>query len=328
MKTNVTPVMDPTSGSKVGSTEETRSADPNRPCRDESRRKTGAGSDVVTRNQSPDVAPVQVIEPTAGWVRFDWRELWRYRELLYFLAWRDVKIRYKQTVLGGAWAILQPLTTMVVFTLLFGRLAGLGNKTGEIPYAVHVYAGLLPWTFFANSLANVGRSLIGSSQLVTKVYFPRLLIPMAAMGSGLVDLAVSLIVLVPLMLYFGLSPSWGVLMLPVSFLGIVLVTAGIGSWLAALTVAYRDFQYIVPFTLQMWMFLTPIIYPTSMVPEKWRWLLALNPMAGLIDGFRRSLLGQPIEWSSLVISMSVSAVFVIMGIAYFGQVERRLADII
>lgn len=328
MKTNVTSVMDPTARSKVGSTEETRSADPNHPCRDEALRKTGAGNDVVTRNQSPDVTLVQVIEPSNGWVGFDWRELWRYRELLYFLAWRDVKVRYKQTALGGAWAILQPLLTMVVFTLLFGRLAGFGDKTGEIPYAAHVYAGLLPWTFFANSLTNLGGSLVGNAQLVTKIYFPRLLVPLGAMGSGFVDLVVSLTVLVPLMLYYGIKPSLELLTLPVAFLGIVLVTAGIGCWLAALTVAYRDFKYVVPFTLQIWMFLTPIIYPSSMVPEKWRWLVALNPMAGLIDGFRDGLLGTRVDWSGLSISLCVSAIVLVSGVSYFRQVERRLADII
>jgi lipopolysaccharide transport system permease protein len=270
----------------------------------------------------------QVIEPTEGRARLNWNEVWRYRELLYFLAWRDIKIRYRQTVLGGMWAVLQPLLTMAVFMVLFGRLAGLGDRTAETPYAIHVFTGLLLWTFFANSLTNVSRSLIGSSQLVTKVYFPRVLIPLAAMGSGLMDLAVSLVMLSPLMMLYGMKPSWSSLLLPVVLLLTILVTAGVGSWLAALTVAYRDFQYVVPFTLQIWMFLTPIIYPVSLIPKHWQWLMGLNPMAGLIDGFRCALLGKPFDWVNLGLAACVSGMFFMTGVAYFRQVERRFADII
>ena len=284
--------------------------------------------EAATTATSPETRWVQVIQPTKGWAHFDFIELWRYRELLFFLVWRDVKIRYKQTALGSAWAILQPLMTMAVFVVLFGRLAGLGDKVSGMPYAIHVYAGLLPWTFFASSVTNIGGSLVGNSHLISKIYFPRLLIPLGAVGSGLVDLSVSLIVMVPLMIAYDLEPTWSLILLPLILLSIVMATAGVGSWLAALTVAYRDFRYVVPFTMQIWMFLTPIIYPSSMVPEKWRLLFDLNPMVGLIDGFRSCLLGKPLDWSSLIVSMCVSLGFLITGVAYFRQVERHFADII
>jgi len=271
---------------------------------------------------------VQVIEPAAGWIGIPGREIWQYRELLYFLTWRDVKIRYKQTILGAAWAILQPFMTMVVFALFFGRLAGLGHKTGGIPYPIYVYAGLLPWTFFATAIGSIGNSLVGSASLITKVYFPRLVIPLAAVGAGLVDLAVSFTALLALMIYYRTPLSWQLLWVPLFLAGTVLVATGIGSLLSALTVAYRDFQYVVPFMIQLWLFTTPVIYPPSLVPEKWRWLLFLNPMAGLIEGFRAAFLARPLDWPPIGISLLVSIVCFLTGAAYFQQVENRFADII
>jgi lipopolysaccharide transport system permease protein len=269
-----------------------------------------------------------VIEPPRGWAGVRWSELWLHRELLYFLTWRDLKIRYKQTVLGAAWAILQPFMTMVVFSLIFGRLAGLGAKTGGVPYPVYVYAGLLPWTFFAGAIANSANSLVGSSNLITKVYFPRLIIPLAAVGAGLMDFSISLVVLFALMGFYGTALSWQVLFLPLFLAGTLVAATGVGALLSALTVAYRDFQYVVPFLVQLWLFVTPVIYPSSLVPQQWRWLLSLNPMAGLIDGFRAAFLGRPLEWPQIGLSLLVAALLFLGGAAYFRKVERRFADVI
>lgn len=218
--------------------------------------------------------------------------------------------------------------TMVVFALFFGRLAGLGQKTGGIPYPIYVYAGLLPWTFFANAIGSSGSSLVGSSNLITKVYFPRLVIPLAAVGAGLVDLAVSFTVLLALMLYYRTPLSWQLMTAPLFLAGTVLVATGIGSLLSALTVSYRDFQYVVPFMIQLWLFVTPVIYPPSIVPEKWRWLLFVNPMAGLIEGFRAAFLARPLDWPHVGISLLVAAALFLAGTTYFQQVENRFADVI
>lgn len=272
--------------------------------------------------------PELVIEAQKGWVAINWSEIWRYRELLYFLTWRDVKIRYKQTVLGGAWAILQPLANTLVFTLLFGKLAGLDQKTGGVPYAVYVYTAQLAWTFFANSVNNSSNSLVGSSNLISKVYFPRLIIPLAAVGAGLVDFAVSAVVLLGMMLYFrtGLSPQ--ILLTPLFLLGTILCATGVGTLLSALTVAYRDFRYVVPFMVQLWFFATPVIYPNSMIPAPWRSLMFLNPMTGLVDGFRSAFLGLPIHWGNTSLSLGISLACFLLGSAYFRRVERRFADVI
>lgn len=276
----------------------------------------------------PDTGDVYVIEPRRGWARLDVGELWRYRELLYFLTWRDIKIRYKQTVLGAAWAILQPLLTMVVFSVFFGHLAGLGAKTQGVPYPIFVYAGLLPWTFFANAITAGSNSLVGSANLVTKVYFPRLIIPLASVGAGLVDLAVSFLVLLGMIAYYGTPLSWQWMLLPILIAGILLAATGVGTLLSALTVTYRDFRYVVPFLVQIWMFVTPVIYPPTIVPERWRWLLALNPMAGLIDGFRAALLASPLDGRQVGISLAAAALLFLAGTGYMRSAERRFADII
>ncbi len=272
-------------------------------------------------------AALQVIEPPRGWVGINWGEILRYRELLYFLTWRDIKIRYKQTFLGAAWAVLQPLLNVVVFTVFFGKLAGLEHKTGGIPYPIFVLAGQLPWTFFANSVTSSSNSLIGSANLITKVYFPRLIVPIAAVGAGLVDLAVSFGLLIALMVYYGTALSWQLLLVPLFILGTVLVATGVGTLLSALSVAYRDFRYVVPFMIQLWFFLSPVIYPSSLV-GKWGWLLSLNPMTGLIDGLRAAFLAQPLHWPGIGLSLGMAVAFFFFGAAYFRSVERRFADII
>lgn len=276
----------------------------------------------------PEADALQVIEPTRGWNGINWKEIWRYRELLYFLTWRDVKVRYKQTVLGALWAIIQPVMTMVVFTIFFGKMAGLDQETGGVPYPIFAYAGLLPWTFFEGSLTRCGQSLIGSTNLITKVYFPRLIIPLSAVGAGLVDLGIAFSVLLVLMAMYGTVLSWQLLLVPVLLVGLILAATGIGSLLSALTVTYRDFRYVVPFMVKMWLFVTPVIYPTSIVPEQYRWLMALNPMSGLIEGFRAAFLAQPLDWPSMAISMAMAVGAFFAGAAYFRHVERRFADII
>jgi homopolymeric O-antigen transport system permease protein len=282
----------------------------------------------LTIDPQPDSPVTQIIERRPGWVGIDWLEIWRYRELLYFLTWRDVKVRYKQTALGAAWAIIQPFMTMIVFSLFFGRLAGLGSKTGGVPYPIYVYAGLLPWTFFANSIASSGNSLVGSSNLITKVYFPRLVIPLAAVGAGLVDLAVSFTVLLAMMAFYHTRLSWQLVFVPLFLVGTILAATGVGSFLASLTVAYRDFQYVVPFMVQIWMFITPVIYPPSIVPARWRWVLNLNPMAGLIEGFRAAFLARPLEWAHIGVSLGIAVCLFFAGATYFRKMERRFADII
>ena len=277
---------------------------------------------------SAEELPTLVIEAGRPQLGVNWRELWRYRELLYFLTWRDVKVRYRQTVLGAAWAILQPFMTMVVFSVFFGRLAGMAERTDGIPYPIFAYTGLLPWTFFANAISSSGQSLVGSANLITKVYFPRLLIPLGAIGAGLVDLAVSFTVLFAMMAFYGTPITWQLALVPVFLIITILTAVGVGSLLSALIVSYRDFRYVVPFMVQIWLFITPVIWPPSIVPDSWQWLLALNPMTGLINGFRAAFLGRPFDWPNIAISLVVGVVAFGLGTAYFRRVERRFADVI
>ena len=216
--------------------------------------------------------PTMVIEPPRGVRALDWRELWRHRDLLYFLTWRDIKLRYKQTVFGAAWALLQPLLTMAIFAVIFGRFGGLAAATHGVPYALYVFAGLLPWLLFSNGVTNAANSVIQSANLVTKVYFPRLIIPFASVGVAIVDFAISLAVLGVLFVVFHWTPTWQIALLPVVLIGLVLLCLGVGGVLAALNVAYRDFRFVVPFLMQVWMFVTPVIYPASIIPERFRWL--------------------------------------------------------
>lgn len=269
---------------------------------------------------------VTVIEPPHGWRMLDWRELWAYRDLLWVLTTRDVKVRYKQTVLGAAWAVIRPFTTMVIFSLVFGQLARIPSD--GLPYPVFVYSGLLPWTFFAGAIIASGQSLVGSAHLISKVYFPRLIIPLASAGSGLVDLLVSTAILLLMMLWYRVGWSPNLLAAPL-LLGVLVFSAlGVGTLLAALTVAYRDFTHITPFLAQIWMFATPVVFPVSLVPLGWQWLLYLNPMTGLVEGFRSAFLGQPFQPTGLAASVAVSLVLFVLGVVYFERAERRFADVI
>jgi lipopolysaccharide transport system permease protein len=254
-------------------------------------------------------------------------ELWRYRELLYFLTWRDVKVRYKQTVLGAAWAILQPLATMVVFSIFFGRV--IDAPSGDLPYAVFVLTGLLPWFFFANSISSASQSIVGNQNLITKVYFPRLHIPISAVCAGLVDFAISCVLLAVMMFIYGVIPSVSIFVLPLVLLGLCLAALGVGTLLSALTVAYRDFRHIVPFMVQLWMFSTPAIYvdPQALGPSAHSFL-PLNPAHGLIVNFRAAVLGGQIDFYALSVSSAISVVVFVGGCLYFRRVERSFADVI
>lgn len=254
------------------------------------------------------------------------RDLWEYRELLYFLAWRDIKVRYKQTALGVLWAILQPIFMMLVFTLFFGKLAGI--RTGEIPYPLFAFAGLVPWTFFANSVTSGGNSLTSSAGLITKVYFPRMLVPIAAVAAGFVDFILAFIVLVGLIFYYQISLTAHMLMLPVLAVFLMLFTLGVGMWMAALNVKYRDIRFALPFIIQIWLFVSSVIAPSTVVPEDWRWLLVLNPMSGFIEGFRAALFGHQFNWTTLGISAAITLVVLAYSAHAFRRMEKNFADII
>lgn len=269
---------------------------------------------------------VTVIAPTKGWTALNLGDIWEYRELLYFLTWRDVKVRYKQTVLGAAWAIIQPLFTMLVFTIFFGKLANMPSD--GVPYPIFAYAGLLPWTFFSNSITNSGASLIGSTNLITKVYFPRMIIPGSAVLAGLVDFGIAFSILVVLMVYYRIALTWNVLLLPGLVVLTTLLAIGVGMWMAALNVKYRDIRYALPFGVQLLMFVTPIIYPSSMVSDQWRWLLWLNPLTGVIEGYRSALLGQPVHWVALGFSVVIAVGFLFFSSFEFRRMERNFADLI
>lgn len=267
-----------------------------------------------------------VIEPAKSWRTLDLKELWAYRELLWVLTLRDIKVRYKQTVLGAAWAVIQPFMMMVVFSIFFGKLAKIPSD--GFPYPIFVYTALLPWIFFANTINSSANSLVGSANLISKVYFPRLIVPLASIGVGLIDFAIATLVLVSLMIFYGIGVSMGLLVMPVLVLAVMFTALGVGTLLCALNVAYRDFRYVIPFLIQFWMFATPVVYPASLVPEKWQWILYLNPMAGLIEGFRSAFLGNPFDIEAVGISFVVAVAVFVWGVVYFEKVERRFADLI
>lgn len=269
---------------------------------------------------------VTIIEPPTSWRALDLKELWAYRELLLVLTMRDVKVRYKQTVLGFAWAIIQPVMLMVVFSIFFGRLAQMPSD--GFPYPIFVYAGLLPWTFFQTAISNSGNSVVGSANLIRKVYFPRLIIPLSSVGSAIIDFFVAAVILLLLMAYYGIGWSLNLLAVPFFVLGVIFAALGVGTFLAALNAAYRDFRYVIPFVVQFWMFATPVVYPASLVPEQWQWVLYLNPMTGIIEGFRSAFLGKPFDIAALATSHIVVVLVFLIGIAYFEKVERQFADII
>jgi len=282
---------------------------------------------------SAEPLPLVVIEPTRRLAALRLRELWAYRELLYFLVWRDVKVRYKQTALGAAWAILQPLMTAAVFTIFFGRLAGIASD--GLPYPLFSYGGLLVWTFFAQGLSQSSNSVVGSAQLITKVYFPRVVIPIAAVLSGLVDFAVALPVLAAMMWYYGIWPGVAVLAVPLLALLALVAATGVGLWLSALNVEYRDVRYVVPFLAQLWLFVTPVIYPASVLAPRLQrlglpaWLWGVNPMAGVVEGFRWAMLDAPTSPGPLIAASTVTGFALLLsGAYYFRRVERSFADVV
>jgi lipopolysaccharide transport system permease protein len=271
--------------------------------------------------------PVSFIEPVRGHVSLDLGELWHYRELLYFLTWRDVKVRYKQTVLGAAWAVIQPVFMMVVFSLFFGRLAHVSSD--GIPYPIFVYCALLPWQLFSHALTESSNSLVASERLITKVYFPRLVVPISAVLGGLIDFAIAFVILLLMMAYYGIAPTRAILALPALVLFAIITALAVGLWLSALNVKYRDVRYTINFLVQFWLFATPVAYSSSIVPEKWRALYGLNPMAGVVEGFRWALLGKANPPGALLaVSVAVVALLTIGGLYYFRTMEQQFADVV
>ena len=267
------------------------------------------------------------IAPSRGWVPLKLSELWEYRELLYFLIWRDIKVRYKQTALGASWAIIQPFMTMVVFSLFFGHLGKMPSD--GLPYPIFTFAALVPWAFFANGLNQSSNSLVGSSNLITKVYFPRLIVPLASVFSGIVDFLIAFGVLLGMMLYYGLVPTLNILWLPLYVLLALVTSLGVGLWLSALNVEYRDVRYIIPFITQFWLFATPIAYPSSLLPEPWRTIYGLNPMVGVVEGFRWALLRTNSAPGPIVaVSASAAVLILVSGAFYFRRMEKTFADIV
>jgi homopolymeric O-antigen transport system permease protein len=286
-------------------------------------------STLATAAQPVETAPLRVlrIEPPTRWWAFPFAELWEYRELLYFFVWRDIKVRYKQTAIGAAWAVLQPFLTMLIFSLFFGRLAHIPSE--GLPYPIFYYSALLPWMYFAAALQNATSTIVDNQRLVTKVYFPRLALPLSSVLSGLVDFGVSFLMFAAMMVYYRMTPSWALLMLPFFLLLAVLTALGVGLWLCALNAIYRDVRYVVPFLVQFWLFASPVAYPSSLVPAKWRWLYGLNPMAGVIEGFRWSLAGRGTPAGRLIaVSSAVVLVVLLSGIAYFQKMETTIADVV
>jgi lipopolysaccharide transport system permease protein len=273
-----------------------------------------------------DDLPITTIRPSHGWVNLQLREVWKYRELLYFLVWRDVKVRYKQTAIGAGWAIIQPVMTMVVFSLFFGRLAKVPSD--GIPYPIFSFTALLPWTLFAYALGQASNSLVGSSNLITKVFFPRLVIPLASVLSGLMDFAIAFVILLGMMVLYGVRPTPAVLFLPIFILLALITALGVGLWLSALNVEYRDVRYAIPFITQLWLFATPVAYPSSLLSEPFRTIYGLNPMAGVVDGFRWALLGSAPPGPMIAVSSTVSVLLLLTGAFYFRRMERTFADVV
>ena len=270
--------------------------------------------------------PEFVIEPAARWPRIDLAELWAFRQLLFFLVWRDLKVRYAQTVLGIGWAVLQPLLSVVVFTVIFGHFAKVPSN--GVPYALFSLAAVVPWTYFSTAFSGASNSLVASSNLITKVYFPRLVVPLAPVLAGLVDLAIGFVVLAILMTGYRAAPGPAIWLLPVLVLLTAMTAAGVGAWLAALNIQYRDIKHLVPFLAQIWMYASPVVYPVSLVPEKYRGLYAINPMVGIVEGFRVALLGTgPIPWRLLVVSSATVVTLFVTGAMYFRRTERLFADV-
>lgn len=269
---------------------------------------------------------ITVIKPQDGLRSLDLAEIWRYRELLTALAGRDIKVRYKQTVLGVAWAVIQPLTTMLIFTLIFGRLAKIPSD--GFPYPVFVFSGLLAWNFFSAAVSSGGTSLLSAGGMISKVYFPRILLPLASIGVSIVDFLVAVLILLCLMFYYSVPVTMNIFLLPLFFTGLAITATGLSAWLSAVTVVYRDFRYVIPFVLQIWMYVTPVIYPMSFIPEKWQWIVYLNPVLGWVEGIKSSFLGGPVDWGMVGISSVLTVGILVVGVRYFEKAEQRFADVI
>jgi lipopolysaccharide transport system permease protein len=275
----------------------------------------------------PSDSDVIIVKPSKGWISLKLKELWEYRELLYFMAWRDIKVRYKQTVLGAAWAIIQPFFTMVVFSIFFGKLARVPSD--GLPYPIFAYAALVPWTFFANGLNMASNSLVGSANLIKKVYFPRLVVPISGVISGVVDFVLAFAVLLGMMLFYGILPTMNIVWLPLFVLLIFITALGVGFWLSALNVQFRDVRFTVPFLTQFWLFATPIAYPSSLLSEPWRTLYGINPMVGVVEGFRWALLGaETAPGPIIVVSALVALASLVGGAFYFRRMEKTFADVV
>ncbi len=267
------------------------------------------------------------IRPSKGWAALNLKDLWNYRELIFFFTWRDLKVRYKQTLLGASWAVLQPFLTMVVFSVFFGGLAKVPSD--GVPYPIFSYTALLPWTLFSKAMQDASRSLVSSANIISKVYFPRLILPLSSVLAGVVDFLIAFVVLLAMMLFYGISPTANVWALPLFVLLALITAIGVGLWLSALNVMYRDVGYVIPFLTQFWMYLTPIAYPASMVPEKWKFIYALNPLTGVVEGFRWALLGTGEgPGVTLMISASIAILLTISGLFYFRRMERKFADMV
>jgi lipopolysaccharide transport system permease protein len=281
----------------------------------------------INNSQPAIELPTLFIRPQTGWTSVGLKELWEYRELLYFLTWRDIKVRYKQTVLGAAWAIIQPFFMMVVFSLFFGYLAKLPSD--GIPYPIFAYCALLPWQLFAHALTESSNSLVANERLITKVYFPRLVVPISAVLGGLLDFAIAFVILLLMMAYYGVRPTWAIVTLPAFLLLAMLTALGVGLWLSALNVKYRDVRYTINFLIQFWLFATPVAYSSSIVPARWRAPYGLNPMAGVVEGFRWALLGKS-EGPGALLAVSVAVVILILigGLYYFRRMEAEFADVV
>ena len=286
-----------------------------------------SASSAIHNSQSEIELPTFFIRPQTGWTAAGLKELWEYRELLYFLTWRDIKVRYKQTVLGAAWAIIQPFFMMVVFSLFFGYLAKVPSD--GIPYPIFAYCALLPWQLFAHALTESSNSLVANERLITKVYFPRLVVPISAVLGGLLDFAIAFVILLLMMAYYGVRPTWAVVTLPAFLLLAILTALGVGLWLSALNVKYRDVRYTISFMIQFWLFATPVAYSSSIVPARWRALYGLNPMAGVVEGFRWALLGKSTGPGALLaVSVAVVVLILVGGLFYFRRMEAEFADIV
>jgi lipopolysaccharide transport system permease protein len=286
-----------------------------------------SGASVIPESAAPAKPPVMRITPPSGWWALPLGELWNYRELLYFFVWRDIKIRYKQTAIGAAWAVLQPFLTMLIFSLFFGRLAHIPSE--GLSYPIFYYSALLPWMYFASALQSATNTIVENQRLITKVYFPRLALPLSAVLSGLVDFGISFLMFIAMMIYYRIHPTAAALWLPLFLLLAVLTALGVGLWLSALNAIYRDVRYVLPFLVQFWMFASPVAYPSSLVPEKWRWLYGLNPMAGVIEGFRWSLAGNGEPPSRLIfVSAGVVLLVLLSGVVFFQRMETTVADVV